>query len=72
MITLIAAGIGLLILVAIVVGIVDAAQAPTWRQIAAERRAQWEAKQPQLHGLDQHAGPHLYDDDTYDESWDDD
>jgi hypothetical protein len=52
---------------------VDATQAPTWRQIAAERRAQWEAKQPQLHGLDQHAGPHFYDDDTYDdESWDDD
>jgi hypothetical protein len=72
MITLIAAGIGLLILVAIVVGIVDAAQAPTWRQIAAERRAQWEAKQPQLHGPDPHAGPYFYDDDTYDESWDDD
>ncbi len=68
MITLIAAGIGLLVLVAIVVGIVDAAQAPTWRQIAAERRAQWEAKQPQLHGFDPYAGPHPYDD----ESWDDD
>jgi hypothetical protein len=71
MITLIIAGIGLLILVAIVVGIVDAAQAPTWREIAAERRAQWEAKQPQLHGADLHAGTHSYDD-TYDESWDDD
>jgi hypothetical protein len=68
MITMIAAGIGLLVLVAIVVGIVDAAQAPTWRQVAAERRARWEAKQPQLHGLDQHAGPYAYDD----ESWDDD
>jgi hypothetical protein len=65
MITLIAAGIGLLILVAITVGIVEAAQAPTWRQIAAERRARWVAKQPQ------HAGspPH---DDVDDESWDDD
>jgi hypothetical protein len=72
MITLIAAGIGLLVLVAIVVGIVEAAQAPTWRQIAAERRAQWEAKQPQLHGLDPHAGPQPYDDGYDDESWDDD
>jgi hypothetical protein len=71
MITLIAAGVGLLVLVAIVVGIVEAAQAPTWRQIAAERRAQWEAKQLQLHGLDPHAGPQSYDD-SYDESWDDD
>ncbi|GAA5127733.1 hypothetical protein [Pseudonocardia adelaidensis] len=68
MITLIVAGLGLLALVAIVVGIVEAAQAPTWRQIAAERRAQWEAKQPQLHGLDQYAGPHTDDN----ESWDDD
>jgi hypothetical protein len=73
MITLIVAGIGLLVLVAIVVGIVEAAQAPTWRQIAAERRARWEAKQPQLHGVDPYAGPHFYDDsDDYDESWDDD
>jgi hypothetical protein len=72
MITLIAAGIGLLVLVAIVVGIVEAAQAPTWRQIAAERRAQWEAKQPQLHGLDPYAGPQPYDDVHDDVSWDDD
>ena len=72
MITLIAAGIGLLVLVAIVVGIWDATQAPTWRQIAAERRARWEAKQPQLHGPDQYADPHPYDDAYDDESWDDD
>jgi hypothetical protein len=70
MITLIVAGIGLLVLVAIVVGIVEATQAPTWRQIAAERRARWEAKQPQLHGHDPYAGSHHHDD--YDESWDDD
>lgn len=69
MITLIVAGFGLLVLVAIVVGIVEAAQASSWRQIAAERRAQWEARQPQLHGgLDAYAGPQPYDD----ESWDDD
>jgi hypothetical protein len=67
MITLIAAGIGLLVLVAITVGIVEAAQAPTWRQIAAERRARWEAKQPQLHGFDQYA-----DSPSHDDSWDDD
>jgi hypothetical protein len=72
MITLIAAGIGLLVLVAIVVGIVEAAQAPTWRQIAAERRARWEAKQPQLHGFDPYAGPQSYDDVYDEESWDDD
>ena len=71
MITLIAAGIGLLVLVAITVGIVEATQAPTWRQIAAERRARWEAKQPQLHGLDPYAGSQSYDD-SDDESWDDD
>ena len=71
MIILIVAGIGLLVLVAITVGIVEAAQAPTWRQIAAERRARWEAKQPQLHGLDPYAGSQSHDD-TDDESWDDD
>jgi hypothetical protein len=71
MIILIAAGIGLLILVAITVGIVEAAQAPTWRQIAAERRARWEAKQPQPHGLDPYAGSPSYDD-SDDDSWDDD
>jgi hypothetical protein len=44
MITLIFGGIGLLVLVAIVVGVLDARQAPEWREIAAERRARWEAK----------------------------
>jgi hypothetical protein len=71
MITLIVAGLGLLVLVAIVVGFVEAAQAPTWRQIAAERRARWEAEQPRLHGVDAYSGSQSYDD-TYDESWDDD
>jgi len=68
MITLIVAGLGLVVLVAIVVGIVEATQASAWRQIAAERRARWEARQPQLHGFDPYAGPHPDDD----ESWDDD
>jgi hypothetical protein len=68
MVILIVAGIGLLVLVAIVVGIWDVRQAPAWRQIAAERRAKWEAKQPQPHGLDPYADPHPHDD----EAWDDD
>jgi hypothetical protein len=66
MITLVVAGIGLLVLVAIVVGVVDAAHAPAWREIAAERRAQWEAKQRQPHGFDPYAHP------GRDESWGDD
>ena len=68
MIVMIAAGIGFLVLVAIVVGIVDARQATTWRRIAAERRERWEARQPQLHGLDPGADHSTHDDD----SWDDD
>ncbi|WP_219414989.1 hypothetical protein [Pseudonocardia nigra] len=62
MIAMIAAGIGFLVVVAIVVGIVDAAQASTWREVAAERRRRWEARQPEFHGVDGS--------DT--ESWDDD
>jgi hypothetical protein len=60
-ITLIAVGIAFIVVVAIVVGIVDAAQAAAWRSVAAERREQWEAKhgrrspQPEYHGID-----HLY------------
>lgn len=50
MIAVIAAGIGFIVVVAIVVGIVDAMQAARWRQIAAERRARWEERQLQLHG----------------------
>lgn len=56
MIMFIIAGVAVLAAIAVVVGIVDAAHAPTWREIAAERRAQWEAGQseaghePQLHG----------------------
>jgi hypothetical protein len=69
-----AAGIGLLALVAIVVGIVEAVQAATWRQIAAERRAEWEAKQPQLHGFDPHTDPrfHHVHGEWADDEWDDD
>jgi hypothetical protein len=70
MIAVIIGGLAFLVLVAIVVGIVDAAQASTWRQIAAERRERWEARQPQLHGIDPYSG---YDpQDGYDPDWDDD
>ena len=67
MITVIAAGAGFLVIVAIVVGIMDAKRAAKWRQIAAERRERWEARQPQPHGV----GPYSADLDES-ESWDDD
>jgi hypothetical protein len=38
MITFILVGLALLALLAIVVGVVDAVQAPRWREVAAERR----------------------------------
>jgi hypothetical protein len=38
----IGAGLALIVVVAIVVGIVDAANASSWRQVAAERRRRWE------------------------------
>ena len=50
MITMIIGGLGFLLLAAIVVGVVDAFQAASWRQIAAERREDWEARHLQLHG----------------------
>jgi hypothetical protein len=65
MIAVIIAGLVFLVLVAIVVGIVDTTQRPRWRRIAAERRERWEARQPQLHGVDPHA-------EHESESWDDD
>jgi hypothetical protein len=36
-------------------------QAPSWREVAAERRRNWEARQPEYHGVDDH-----------DPEWDDD
>jgi hypothetical protein len=52
-ITYIAIGIGFLVVVAVVVGIVDAAQASEWRRVARERRERWESRQRQYHGYDQ-------------------
>jgi hypothetical protein len=37
------AGTVLIFVLAVVVGIVDARQAPRWRQVAAERRRAWES-----------------------------
>jgi hypothetical protein len=58
MIAVAVAGIAFIVVVAIVVGLVDAIQARAWRRIAAERRRIWEAQQPEYHG------PHR------NESWD--
>ena len=49
-IAFIAGGLALIALIAVVVGIVDARQAPNRRQVAAERRDRWEARQPEFHG----------------------
>ncbi len=47
----IGAGVAFIVVVAIVVGIVDAARASAWRQVAAERRRRWEeARDLEYHG----------------------
>jgi hypothetical protein len=58
-ITLILVGLAALALLAVVVGVADAAGRVTARERAAERRARWEARRPQFHGVD-------------DDAWDDD
>jgi hypothetical protein len=40
-----ALGVGLIFLLAVVVGVTDAMRAATWRQVAAQRRLDWEARQ---------------------------
>ena len=44
MIAILAIGLVALIIMAVLVGIVDATQAGTWRGIARERRADWEQR----------------------------
>jgi len=51
-ITVIVAGVGFIVIVTIVVGIADAYRAPARRQIAAERRQNWEARQLEFHGVE--------------------
>jgi hypothetical protein len=41
-------GLGILLVAALVVGIVDALQASSWRRIAAERREDWESRHRDL------------------------
>ena len=48
MIAMIIGGLAILLVVAIVVGTVDALQAASWRRIAAERREQWESRHRNL------------------------
>lgn len=45
MLSMIIGGLVAIALLAIVVGIMDAAQAAKWRRTAAERRERWEATQ---------------------------
>jgi hypothetical protein len=65
MMLIIVAGIVFLAVAAIVVGIVDATQAATWRRVAAERRERWEERVLELHGGIEPAT-------EFDSSWDDD
>jgi hypothetical protein len=43
-ITVATLGVGLIFLLAGVVGVIDAMRAATWRRVAAERRMNWEAR----------------------------
>jgi hypothetical protein len=45
MIILAVVGTLLILVLAVVAGVVDAAQAPRWRAVAADRRRAWEAGQ---------------------------
>ena len=51
-ILLIVVGIGMIALIAVVVGVVDAAQSAAWREIAVQRREIWQARQPEFHGVE--------------------
>lgn len=44
------AGLAVLALTAIVIGLTESRQSGAWRRIAAERRRTWERRQRQLHG----------------------
>lgn len=76
MTALIIGGLVLLALVAVVVGVVDAAQASAWRRIAADRRERWESRRPELHGrFEPSGGPDPYggpDPDESPDAWDED
>jgi hypothetical protein len=44
-IAIVLVGFGVLAVIGVVVGILDAAQARAWRRVAAERRRNWEVRQ---------------------------
>jgi hypothetical protein len=44
-IVIVLVGLGVLAVMGVVVGILDAAQARAWRRVAAERRRNWEVRQ---------------------------
>ena len=50
LITVILAGLAVIVLTAIVLGVTESRQSGAWRRIAAERRRAWERRQHQLHG----------------------
>jgi hypothetical protein len=63
-IAFIVGGIVFIVIAAIVVGVVDASRATRWRQVAEDRRREWEERVLELHGG---AEPGTANDD-----WDDD
>jgi hypothetical protein len=50
MIAIIATGFGFLVVLAVVIGIIDAVSAARWRRTASERRRRWESRQPEYIG----------------------
>jgi hypothetical protein len=49
---LIVAGLAVLLVVAVVLGIVEQARGHHWRRVAAERRTRWEARHREFADLD--------------------
>jgi hypothetical protein len=54
LVTLVLAGLAVVVLTAIVIGVTESRQSGAWRRIAAERRRAWERRQRQLHGSPHH------------------
>lgn len=48
--TIIGIGVGAVVAIAVILGVVDAARARAWREVAAQRRERWEARHPEYHG----------------------
>ena len=52
--TVVLAGLAVIVLTAIVLGVTESRQSEAWRRIATERRRAWERRQHQLHGGSYH------------------